>query len=95
MVNTFKSMLKKVNPAKSEIMLAVSDMLLTYRTTPHVMTGMCPYEMLFKATPRTSTYCIHPDANLRVLGKQLKQQDASLNSHSDNLFLVGERVWAM
>ena len=28
-----------------------------------------------------------------MLGKQLKQQDASLNSHSDSLFLVGERVW--
>ena len=38
-------------------------------------------------------YCIHLDANSRVLGKQLKQQDASLNSHSDSLFLVGERVW--
>ena len=38
-------------------------------------------------------YCIHLDANSRVLGKQLKQQDASLNSCSDSLFLVGERVW--
>ena len=76
MVCTFKSMLKKVNPAKSEVMSAVFDMLLTYRTTPHAMTGVCPYEMLFKATLRTSMYFIHPDANLRVLGKQLKQQDA-------------------
>ena len=50
MVCTFKSMLKKVNPAKSEVMSAVSDMLLTYRTTPHATTGMYPYEMLFKAT---------------------------------------------
>ena len=82
-------MLKKVNPAKSEVMSAVSDMLLTYRTTLHATTGVCPYKMLFKATPRTSMYCIHPDANLRVLGKQLKQ----LNSRSDNLFLAGERVW--
>ena len=47
MVRTFKSMLKKVNPAKSEVMSAVSDMLLTYRTTPHATTGVCPYEMLF------------------------------------------------
>ena len=46
----------------------------------------CPYKMLFKATPQTLMYCIHPDANLQVLGKQLKQQDASLNSGSDSLF---------
>ena len=50
MVCTLKPMLKKVNPAKSEVMSAVSDMLLTYRTIPHATTGMCPYEMLFKAT---------------------------------------------
>ena len=93
MVHTFKSMLKKVNPAKSEVVLAVSDMLLTYRTTPHATTGVCPYKMLFKATLRTSMYCIHLDVNSRVLGKQLKQQDVPLNSRSDSLFLVGERVW--
>ena len=70
-------------------MSAVSDMLLTYRTTPHATTGVCPYEMLFKATLRTSMYCIHPDANSRVLGK-LKQQHASLNSllYLDLVFLV-------
>ena len=93
MVRTFKSMLKKVNPVKSEVMSAGSDMLLTYRTTPHATMGMCPYEMVFKATPQTLMYCIHLDANSQVLGKQLKQQDASLNSRSDSLFLVGERVW--
>ena len=32
MVHTFKSMLKKVNPAKSEVILTVSDMLLTYNS---------------------------------------------------------------
>ena len=46
--------------------------------------------MLFKANSANIDVLY---ANSRVLGKQLKQQDASLNSHSDSLFLVGERVW--
>ena len=93
MVKTFKSMIKKANPGKSEIMSSVSSMLLDYRTTPHATTGVSPCELLFKATPRTIMHRIHPAVESRVLSKQLKQHDESITSCSEHLFLVGERVW--
>ena len=93
MVRTFKSMLKKANPAKTEVMSAMSDMLLAYHMTPHATTGVSPHELLFKATPRTLMHHIHPAVESRVVGKQLKQRDASMMSHSEHLFLMGERVW--
>ena len=58
-VRTFKSMLKKVNPAKSEVMSAVSDMLLTYRTTPHTRRQACAHTRCsLRQTPRISMYCM-------------------------------------
>ena len=95
MVRTFKNMIKKENPGSHEVIEATAKMLATYRTTPHATTGMCPYELLFKTTPRTIMDCLHPSTESKVLGKQMEQTDrTSSSSHRqpDNLYHIGERV---
>ncbi len=93
MVRTFKMMMKKENPASSEIMAATAKMLATYRTTPHATTGVCPYELLFKIAPRTIMDCLHPSTESRVLRKQMDQAGHSRGSQKDGLYSIGERVF--
>ncbi|KAL1470297.1 hypothetical protein MTO96_024363 [Rhipicephalus appendiculatus] len=49
-------------------------MLLTYRSTPHEVTGCCPSELLLGRKLRTALDLLHPDLRTKVLQKQLKQK---------------------
>lgn len=94
MVESFKNMVKKEDPAPSELDLFIARYLLNYRTSKHATTGRCPHEILFKLTPKTIMHRIHPCTSDFVLGKQLDQQDRSVSSQSNKQFFVGDRVLA-
>ncbi|KAL1478354.1 hypothetical protein MTO96_035070 [Rhipicephalus appendiculatus] len=49
-------------------------MLLTYRSTPHEVTGCCPSELLLGRRLRNALDLLHPDLRTKVLQKQLKQK---------------------
>nr|XP_037275197.1 uncharacterized protein K02A2.6-like [Rhipicephalus microplus] len=71
-VQTVKNKLRKAGPGDSRTQIA--RMLLTYRSTPHEVTGCCPSELLFGRKLRTALDLLHPDLRTKVLQKQLKQK---------------------
>lgn len=71
-VQTVKNKLRKAGPG--DIRTQIARMLLTYRSTPHEVTGCCPSELLLGRKLRTALDLLHPDLRTKVLQKQLKQK---------------------
>lgn len=93
MVESFKLAIKKRSPNAEELPGAVSNFLLTYRTTVHATTNRCPFELLFKVSPKTVMHKIHPLARHSVLDKQFQEQDRSIKrDQSYYNYQVGDLV---
>ncbi|XP_075723749.1 uncharacterized protein LOC142765828 [Rhipicephalus microplus] len=71
-VQTVKNKLRKAGPG--DIRTQIARMLLTYRSTPHEVTGCCPSGLLLGRKLRTALDLLHPDLRTKVLQKQLKQK---------------------
>ncbi|XP_037275936.2 uncharacterized protein LOC119168647 [Rhipicephalus microplus] len=71
-VQTVKNKLRKAGPG--DIRTPIARMLLTYRSTPHKVTGCCPSELLLGRKLRAALDLLHPDLRTKVLQKQLKQK---------------------
>nr|XP_037290903.1 uncharacterized protein K02A2.6-like [Rhipicephalus microplus] len=71
-VQTVKNKLWKAGPG--DFRTQIARMLLTYRSTPHEVTGCCPSELLLGRKLRTALDLLHPDLKTKVLQKQLKQK---------------------
>nr|XP_037288762.1 uncharacterized protein LOC119181617 [Rhipicephalus microplus] len=71
-VKTVKNKLQKAGPR--DIRTQIARMLLTFRSTPHEVTGCCPSELLLGRKLRTALDLLHPDLRTKVLQKQLRQK---------------------
>ena len=72
----------------------LSRFLLTYRSTPHSVTGCTPSELFLGRQLKTKLSSLQPNVSTQVLDKQAAQKqhyDAHVESRS---FTTGDAVWA-
>ena len=72
----------------------LSRFLLTYRSTPHSVTGCTPSELLLGRQLKTKLSLLQPNVSTQVLDKQAAQKqhyDTHVESRS---FTTGDAVWA-
>lgn len=71
-VQTMKVKLQKVGPG--DLRAQIARILLSYRSTPHEVTGCCPSELLMGRRLRTALDLLRPDLRKTVIQKQLAQK---------------------
>lgn len=62
MVQTFKQAMKTCNANAMNIQSSINKFLLTYRTTPHATTGVCPSQLLMGRRIRCKLDLLLPDS---------------------------------
>lgn len=70
-VQTVKRKLEKAGPGDTRAQLA--RLLLTYRSTPHEVTGCSPSELVLRRKMKTAIDLFRPDLRTTVQQKQLKR----------------------
>ncbi|KAK3773179.1 hypothetical protein RRG08_013764 [Elysia crispata] len=88
LVQTFKQMLKAVNPGRTGPQ-KLAKILLQLRTTPHAMTGESPAELLFKRKLKIRLDLIKPGFTTDMPNKQERQMQTQKSLRS---FQPGDKV---
>lgn len=78
------------DPRSSQHKLA--SFLLSYRTTPHSVTGVPPSELLYGCRPKTVLDILKPDMSDTVRKKQESQKRVHDSHSKDRLIEVGDSV---
>ena len=71
------------------------EFLGRYRITPQTPTGESPAQMLMSKTPRFRLDLLLPGRENRVLQQQEKAQESHNSAVPEQMFYVGDNVWAM
>ncbi|XP_030850652.1 uncharacterized protein K02A2.6-like [Strongylocentrotus purpuratus] len=85
-VQTFKKAMKKAKPDGGDVQLKLARFLLSYRTTPHVVTQETPSKMFMGRDLRTRLSQVRPDLGLKLQQKRAPKKERVRS------FEVGERV---
>ncbi|XP_041480448.1 uncharacterized protein K02A2.6-like [Lytechinus variegatus] len=85
-VQTFKKAMKKARSDEGDVRLKLDRFLLSYRTTPHVVTQETPAKMLMGRELRTRLSQVRPDLGLKLQQKRAPKKDRV------RMFEVGEQV---
>jgi hypothetical protein len=93
MVKTFKRSLKAANSEGVDLDGALQLFLLSYRSTPHSVTGQTPAKLLRGSELRTRLDLLRPELRRTVEKRQHKQIQPSENRRNPG-YVVGEHVWA-
>ena len=88
-------MLKKSLKQNSQLTIQhqLSNLLLSYQSTPHTATGVSPAELFLKQQLRVHLSMVKPDQEGAVLHKQAKQKEQ--HDHGTKIlcsFMPGETV---
>ena len=95
LVQTFKKAMKAAKECGKDLQQALSNFLLTYRSTPHTTTNETPAQLFLNRKLRTRLDLLLPNKDKTILGAQAKQKQS--HDHKKNgmrEFKVGEEVLA-
>ena len=93
-VQILKSKLRTMSEEERSLIQKLPRFLLTYRSTPHSVTGCTPSELFLGRQLKTKLSSLQPNVSTQVLDKQAAQKqhyDARVESRS---FTTGDAVWA-
>ncbi len=85
-VRTFKTAMKTMKKGNASLNQRLACFLLSYRTTPHTITGRTPAEMLMGRSVRTRLSAMKPD-----LGNRMNKRSSKVNT-TPREFQVGDPV---
>lgn len=98
-VQTFKNYLKIAEPNMRDLEASIQSFLLTYRTTPHSVTGYSPSELLFKRQIRNVLGLVRPYvSNDKLATSSVKSSRELVSSFEPGQSVLirnyrGERKW--
>ena len=89
-VQSFKRSVEASASTRAPMSHRLADFLLTYRTTPHAVTGHTPSSLFLGRECRTRLSLLHPTVEESVLERQAEQVNRRLGPFAE--FYVGETV---
>ena len=93
-VQSMKTALKAGASDGGTLPQCLSSFLLTYRSSPHATTGVCPCSLFLHRHVRTRLDLLRPDLGTHVSNKQAQQKKAHDRKSSEREFMVGQSVMA-
>ena len=92
LVQTFKKAMQAGRKDGMSISHCLSNFLLTYRSTPHITTGVSPSSLFMGRELRTRFDLIKPDINKRVCEKQAQQKTDHDTRTKLRTLQIGDKV---
>ena len=93
-VQSMKTALKAGASDGGTLPQRLSSFLLTYRSSPHATTGVCPCSLFLRRHVRTRLDLLRPDLGTHVSNKQAQQKKAHDRKSREREFMVGQSVMA-
>ena len=93
-VQSMKTALKAGASDGGTLPQRLSSFLLTYRSSPHATTGVCPCSLFLHRHVRTRLDLLRPDLGTHVSNKQAQQKKAHDRKSRKREFMVGQSVMA-
>ncbi|XP_062519481.1 uncharacterized protein K02A2.6-like [Corticium candelabrum] len=91
-VQTFKAGVKKMIVGTLED--RISRFLFAYQTTPHIITGVSPGELLMVRNLKTRLDLVRPGLEERVIDSQARQEEGHDRTARDRVLQAGDTIYA-
>lgn len=89
-----KQLLSDVSQNRESVQAGLDSFLMSYRNTPHSVTGSTPAQLFLKRQPKTKLSFLKPDFKQDMLNKQLNsKRQKDKHRGTERGFLVSDKVF--